>query len=88
MKKAILTLMLSFLTIIASNVYAEDFNESEYDDEEGITDMFKEYINDNSSIDDKKSIEMNENEYVFEYYPYLTVKYTSRTLKDEDIINK
>jgi len=80
MKKVIFALIL--LSCICIPAFADTT------DEDNSEDMFQEYIHENSSIDDSKSTELYENQYVFEYYPYVSMRYTSRTLKDEDIVRQ
>lgn len=86
MKKLTLLLsILSFLLIpIKSFSYGLNNNEEYNYNITEENDMFSEYIKENSSLDDNKSTEINQSEYTFEWYPYINIKYISKTIKDED----
>ncbi|HXK00691.1 MAG TPA: hypothetical protein VNF93_02255 [Buchnera sp. (in: enterobacteria)] len=55
-----------------------------YDENCDVTDMFSEYIDQNSSSEDSKTTSIHEKEYIFEIYPYINIKYNSKELNDED----
>lgn len=76
MKKILFALTLFSFLMLSSSVFSYEEDTESYDSD----DMFSEYINSNE--DESKDIELTEDKYEFDYRDYVTVKYTSRTLKD------
>lgn len=77
--------MKNIVKLLITSIVLFNFNSSFADESFNNidSDMFSDYINQNSS-DNDVTLSLSENKYDFEFYPYLSIKSNTRSLSNED----